>query len=242
VSLLVLVATGCQVQIHTTVSMQGDGHGTVTQAVGFDDAALRRVGDLDKQLHVEDLEAAGWTVDPAVKEGDTTWVRAHHSFSSAAEATALVGQLSGPDGPYRDVVVTHSDGLLSSSSSVSGIIDTTAGFRMFGDPELISTIGGDGTGGVLDRISKEEGRPAADMVTVSFTSELPGISRTTDVVFSDTKPTKFKVSASRSKLKDLLRTLVVLVLVIGTVVLIARRIRSNRLRTRPLMRRRSFQR
>lgn len=241
-ALLVLAATGCQVQIHTTVNMQSNGHGTVTQAVGFDDAALRRVGDLDRQLHVEDLEAAGWTVEAAVKEGDTTWVRAHHEFTSAAEATALVGQLSGPDGPYRDVVVSHSDGLLSSSSSVTGIIDTTAGFRMFGDPDLIAAIGGDGTGGALDRIAAEEGRPAADMVTVSFTSQIPGISRTTDVVFSDTEPTAFKVSANHSKLKDLLRTLVVLALVVGTAVLIVGRVRAHRLRTRRLMRRGPFQR
>jgi hypothetical protein len=241
-ALVLVVATGCQVRIHTTVSMQSNGHGTVTQAVGFDDAALRRVGDLDQQLHVDDLEAAGWSVDPAVKEGDVTWVRAHHSFSSAAEATSLVGQLSGPDGPYRDVLVRHSDGLLSSSSSVTGVIDTTAGFKLFGDPELITAIGGDGTGGVLDRIAKEEGRPAADMVTVSFTSEIPGISRTTDVMFSDTEPTAFKVSANHSNLKDLLRTVVVLGLAIGTVVLIVRQVRARRLRTRRLMRRSPFQR
>jgi len=242
VAILLLFATGCQVQIHTTVTMQGNGQGTVTQGVGFDDAALRRVGNLDQQLHVDDLAQAGWTVDPAVKEGDTTWVRAHHPFSSPAEATRLVGQISGPDGPYRDVVVKHSDGLLSSSSSVTGVIDTTAGFKMFGDPALVATMGGDGTGGLLERIAKEEGRPAADMVTVSFTSELPGISRTTDVVFSDSKPSEFKVGATKSNLMDLLRTIVVVALVGGTVAVIALRVRARRLRTRSVMRRGPFQR
>jgi len=242
VAILLLFATGCQVQIHTTVTMQGNGQGTVTQAVGFDDAALRRVGNLDQQLHVDDLAQAGWTVDPAVKEGDTTWVRAHHPFSSPAEATRLVGHISGPDGPYRDVVVKHSDGLLSSSSSVTGVIDTTAGFKMFGDPALVATMGGDGTGGLLERIAKEEGRPAADMVMVSFTSELPGISRTTDVVFSDSKPSEFKVGATKSNLMDLLRTIVVVALVGGTVAVIALRVRARRLRTRSVMRRGPFQR
>jgi len=242
VGVLLLIATGCQVQIHTTVSMQGNGKGKVTQAVGFDDAALRRVGNLDLQLRVDDLRQAGWTVEPAVKEGDITWVRAYHPFSSPSEATRLVGQISGPDGPYRDVVVKHSDGLLSSSSSVTGVIDTTAGFKMFGDPALVATMGGDGTGGLLDRIAKEEGRPAADMVTVSFTSELPGISRTTDVVFSDSKPTVFKVGATKSNLLDLLRNLVVIVLVAITAAVIALRIRARRLRTRRVMRRSPFQR
>ncbi len=239
---LVIVLTGCQVQIRTTVTMGSDGHGTVTQAIGFDDAALRRVGDLDQQLRVDDLTRAGWVVDPATTEGDTTWVRAHHEFSDADEATALVGQLSGPDGPYRDVVVTHSSGLLSSSSSVTGVIDTTAGFRMFGDPALIATMGGDGTGGLLDRIAQEERRPAGDMVSVAFTAELPGIERTTEVVFSDTLPSAFKVGATQSRIMDALQKLVVLMLVAGTVAVVALRLRARRLRTRRLMRRGPFQR
>lgn len=242
VLVLVIALTGCQVQIRTTITMQSNGRGTVTGAVGFDDAALRRVGDLGRQLRTEDLVQAGWTVDPATKEGDTTWVRAHHPFGDAAEATALLAQLSGPDGPYRDVEVTHDDGLLSTSSSVSGVIDTTAGFRMFGDPELISTMGGDGTGGLLDRIAAAEGRPAADMVTVAFTADIPGISRTTEVAFSDPNPSAFRVSASHSKLKDRMRTLVVVALAVGTVSVIGLRVRAHRMRTRRLMRRGPFQR
>lgn len=240
--LLVLITAGCQVQIHTTVTMQESGRGVVTQAVGFDDDAMRRVGDLDRQLRVEDLTAAGWTVDPAVKEGDTTWVRAHHTFSDPAEATALVGQLSGPDGPYRDLRIARDEGLLSASYSVSGVIDPTAGFTMFGDPELLSTMGGDGSGGLLDRIAAEEGRPAADMVTIAFTSELPGISRTTEVVFSDPNPSAFTVRASHSRIMEQLRRVVVFILVVGTVTIIGLRIRARHLRTRRLMRRSPFQR
>lgn len=240
--LLVLITAGCQVQIHTTVTMQESGRGVVTQAVGFDEDAMRRVGDLDRQLRVEDLTAAGWTVDPAVKEGDTTWVRAHHTFSDPAEATALVGQLSGPDGPYRDLRIARDEGLLSASYSVSGVIDPTAGFTMFGDPELLSTMGGDGSGGLLDRIAAEEGRPAADMVTIAFTSELPGISRTTEVVFSDPNPSAFTVRASHSRIMEQLRRVVVFILVVGTVAIIGLRIRARHLRTRRLMRRSPFQR
>jgi hypothetical protein len=240
--LLVLLASGCQVQIHTTVTMQENGHGTVMQAVGFDDAALRRVGNLDEQLRVDDLTPAGWTVDPAVKDGETTWVRAHHEFSNPAEATALVGQLSGPDGPYRDVLVERSEGVLSSSFSVAGVIDPTAGFRMFGDPELLSVMGGDGSGGLLDRIAKEEGRPANEMVSIAFTSELPGISRTTEVVFSDPNPSAFEVRASHSRIMEQLRRLVVFLLIVGTLAIIGLRIRARRLRTRRLMRRSPFQR
>ena len=238
---LLLLATGCEVRIHTTVSMSGNGHGTVTQAVGFDDAALARVGDLDQQVAGDDLRAAGWVIDPAVKEGDITWVRAHHAFSSPAQATALVAQLSGPDGPYRDVRVTRSDGLLSNDETVEGVIDPTAGFSMFGDPALTTTVGGDGTGGLLDRIAAQEGRPAADMVTVSFTAELPGLTRTTDVSFSDTRPTAFRMDSSTSKLLDLLGTLVVLLLMGATIAVVGLRIRARRLRTRRLMRRSRFQ-
>jgi hypothetical protein len=79
-------------------------------------------------------------------------------------------------------------------------------------------------------------------VSIAFTSELPGISRTTEVVFSDPNPSAFEVRASQSKIMDLLRRLVVFVMVGGTLVIIGLRIRARRLRTRRLMRRSPFQR
>ena len=50
---------GCQVDLHVDVQVNEDGSGSVTVAAGLDDAALARVGNLDQQLRVDDLEAGG---------------------------------------------------------------------------------------------------------------------------------------------------------------------------------------
>ena len=69
-ALVVFVAAGCRVQIETKVDVGLDGKGTITQGIGFDDAALKRVGDPAQALRADDLVQAGWEVDAASKEGD----------------------------------------------------------------------------------------------------------------------------------------------------------------------------
>lgn len=44
-ALIVVIAAGCRVQIETKIDVGLDGKGTITQGIGFDDAALKRVGD-----------------------------------------------------------------------------------------------------------------------------------------------------------------------------------------------------
>jgi hypothetical protein len=231
----VLVAAGCQVQLVTTVKVEGDGSGTITQALGLDAAALARVGDLDQQLRVSDLEAAGWTVDDPVTEGDTTWVRAHHDFADADEANLLLAQLSGPQGPYKDMVVTRTSGPLSTTTEVAGTMDLSAGVAMFGDDQLAQTLGGDGSGGLVARIEAEEGRPVGEMVQVSMVVDLPSADETVQgALGSAAQP--IDVSSSESHLLTRVGQLFLLVLVLLTAAVVVLRIRARRMRTRRMMR------
>jgi hypothetical protein len=232
---VLVVAAGCRVQMATTVVVEPDGSGTVTQAVGFDAAALARVGDLDQQLRVADLEAAGWTVDDPAVEGDTTWVRAHQAFDDPDEANLLLAQLSGPKGPYRDLVVTRTSGLLSTTTEFSGTMDLGAGVAMFGDDQLAATLGGDGSGGLISRIEAAEGRPAGEMVEVSLAVALPGA----DEAISGTLGSpaqQIDVSSSENHVFSLAWKLFVAALVLLTVAVAALRVRVRRRRTRRMMR------
>lgn len=235
VLIALVVAAGCQVQVATTVEVKADGSGTVTQAVGFDAAALARVGDLSQQVAATDLEAAGWTVDDPVTEGDTTWVRAHHAFADADEANAVLGQLSGPDGPYRDLAVTRTSGLLSTTTQLTGTMDLSAGIAMFGDPQLTATLGGDPSGGLVARIEAEEGRPADQMVDVSLRVDLPGADETVQGV-SGSAAQPIDVSSSESHLFSLVWKVLGALLVLGTVTIVVLRVRVRRRRTRRMMR------
>ena len=234
-ALIVVIAAGCRVQIETKIEVGLDGKGTITQGIGFDDAALKRVGDPARALRADDLVKAGWVVDATSKEGDLTWIRVHHSFTTPEEGTALLAQLSGPDGPYRDMLIKRSDGLLSTSVKVTGQIDTTAGLQMFGDEQLATTLGGDASGGLLAKIEAEEKAPPASMVDLDLVVTAGGSTKTYNASFTDTDTQKVKVSSSKDKFLEILGTLFVLLLAVLTATVIGLRWRKRRLRTRRLM-------
>ena len=234
-ALIVVIAAGCRVQIETKIEVGLDGKGTITQGIGFDDAALKRVGDPARALRADDLVKAGWVVDATSKEGDLTWIRVHHSFTTPEEGTALLAQLSGPDGPYRDMLIKRSDGLLSTSVKVTGQIDTTAGLQMFGDEQLATTLGGDASGGLLAKIEAEEKAPPASMVDLDLVVTAGGSTKTYNASFTDTDTQKVKVSSSKDKFFEILGTIFVLLLAGLTAIVIGLRYRKRRLRTRRLM-------
>jgi hypothetical protein len=231
----VVVAAGCQVQLVTTVQVDPDGSGSVTQAIGFDDAALARVGNVDEQLHVGDLEQAGWTVDEPVKEGDTTWVRAHRAFDDADEANAVLAQLSGPEGPYRDLYVTRRAGLLSTTTEVTGTLDLSGGVAIFGDQQLTDALGGDPSGGLVARVEAEEGRPVSDMVDVVLTVDLPDAEESIQGRPGD-GPQTLEVSSTDSHLLSVAFKALIVVLVVLTGAVIALRARVRRRRRKRMMR------
>lgn len=234
-ALVVFVAAGCRVQIETKIDVGLNGKGTITQGIGFDDAALKRVGDPAQALRADDLVQAGWEVDAASKEGDLTWIRVHQSFETPEEGSALLAQLSGPDGPYRDMFITRSDGFFSTSVNVTGQIDTTAGLAMFGDQQLATTLGGDASGGLLAKIEAEEKAPPASMIGLDLIVTAGGTTKTYDASFTDTDTQKVKVGSSRDKFLQIFEALVVFGLAGLTATVIGLRYRKRRLRTRRLM-------
>lgn len=188
-----------------------------------------------RALRADDLVKAGWEVDAASKEGDLTWIRVHQSFETPEGGTALLAQLSGPDGPYRDLLIKRSDGLLSTSVKVTGQIDTTAGLQMFGDQQLATTLGGDASGGLLAKIEAEEKASPASMVDLDLVVIAGGSTKTYNASFTDTDTQKVKVSSSKDKFLEILGTVFVLLLAGLTATVIGLRYRKRRLRTRRLM-------
>ena len=234
---LLVVLTGCRVQLDTTIDIGLDGKGIITQGIGFDDAALKRVGDPARALRAQDLVDAGWVVEPVVKEGDLTWVRIRHEFDTPEQANDLFAQLSAPEGPFRDFEVIRTSGPLSDSVRFSGVLDTSAGLAVFGDKALADALGGDASGGLVARVEKEEGRPAGTMVGLDLSVTTGGTSRTWTGSFAEPSVRQLRVSDSRWKVLDLLGRIVLVVLTVLTIAVVALRIRVRRMRRRRLMRR-----
>ncbi|MBW3646090.1 MAG: hypothetical protein KY441_11385, partial [Actinobacteria bacterium] len=142
-AVVVLVAGGCRIQVHVGVDVDGDGSGAVRVAVTFDEEALRRVDDLSEQLVVDDLEAAGWTVEQPTEGPDgTTVVAAEKPFATTAELGQVVEELGGAGGPFRNFTVERQTGVLTSTYTLEGEVDLTAGVEGFGDEDLRQRLQG----------------------------------------------------------------------------------------------------
>lgn len=197
--LLVLLAA-CQMQVAVDVTVEEDGSGLVSVGVGLDDDALARAGNLDEQLRVDDLRAAGWYVAPPAREGDVTWVRASKAFSTPEQAASVLGEITGPDGALRDFEVGREEGTFGTTYTVDGIVDLTAGPATFSDAELAAALEGEPFGGLIQAIEAEEGRPISEMVTFRVTTDLPGAAapQVYEASFADAEPTVVDSSSTQS--------------------------------------------
>lgn len=142
VALLAWATTACQVTLTAGVDVNRNGTGRVVAGLGLDDEAVREVGDLTTALRLDDVRSAGWLVDAPRKEADgLTWVRASKPFSEPEQVPAIVAELNGPGGPFRDFTVTRTKSLTRAKTTFTGTVDLAAGLTGLADAELTAALG-----------------------------------------------------------------------------------------------------
>lgn len=169
-----LALVACQVRVTAGIDVGADGEGTVRAAVGLDADAVKAVGDLAAALRVDDLRAAGWQVDGPRQEGDgLTWVRAARPFSDVEEANLALSELSGPDGPFRNLSFERERSFLRTRTRLAGTVDLSGGLTGFADADLRDLLGDT----ILLDAEGLKGELGADIdqaVRVQFEARLPG--------------------------------------------------------------------
>ncbi len=162
-----------QVVVDTVVETSGAG--TVTVSVGFDEAALARVGDPGTQLQIQDLRVAGWEVtDSSTGADGITWIRASKPFGTPAAMSAVLAEIAGPETFFSQMAFQRTETDDDITYTVTGQVDLSNGVATFSDPELAAQLGGDPFGGNLAAIEAEEGRPIEDMVTFEINTQVAG--------------------------------------------------------------------
>lgn len=175
VALLAWLTAACHVTIATGIDVARDGSGRVTAALGLDADALKELDDLSQALKVDDLRAAGWAVEPPHKEDDgLTWVRASKPFADPAQAGAVLAELSGPDGPFRDLRIVRAKSLTRSRTTFTGTLDLSRGLEGLSDPDLTAALGDVDVALDLDGLRRRFGDQLARAITVEVTAGLPG--------------------------------------------------------------------
>ncbi len=162
-------------EVDVSIDVDEDDSGAVRVAVALDEQARRRVGDLSGQLMVEDLEAAGWTLEPPTDRPDgETVVTAEKPFAASAELGPIMEELAGAGGPFRNFTLERQTGALTTTYTLEGEVDLSAGVEGFGDDDLRQRLQGSGFG--LDRqsLERETGTPLEQLFDVRVTADLPG--------------------------------------------------------------------
>jgi predicted enzyme related to lactoylglutathione lyase len=188
-ALVALTATACQVRTTVAVDVADDGSGTVEVAVGLDAEAVGRLPDLDDDgrstaadlaglVRTDDLAAAGWhlsdpAADPSADDG-AVWIRATKPFGTPEEAGRVLGEITGTDGPLRDLRVDRDDSFGRTRFTFEGAADLSGGLEAFGDEGLAAALDGEVLGEDAAAVEEELGRPLADMFTLEISADLPG--------------------------------------------------------------------
>ena len=175
-ALLVVLLASCRLEVHVGLDVESDGSGEVTVGVSLDDDAVRRAGgNLDERIEVDDLVATGWTVTGPAKEDDgLTWIRASKPFGTPEEAGAVMAEINGPDGPFRDFEVTKERSFATTTWQFAGTVDFQRGLEAFSDPALAAALGGQPLGETVEQIEQRLGDSLERLVGIEVAVRLPG--------------------------------------------------------------------
>ena len=175
VGVLALGLTGCDVRTEVLVDVDEAGSGTVTVSAGLDADAVDRLPSLDDLVMVDDLDDAGWSVTGPDRDDDgITWIRAEKGFASPDEANAILADISGPEGPFRDLTLSREMALARTRLEFDGTVDLTGGLTAFSDAALTQSLEGHPLGETVEQIEARLGEPMADVFSFELVVRMPG--------------------------------------------------------------------
>jgi hypothetical protein len=172
-TLFILCLSACQATVRIGIVVGPKGAGTVSVTASLDHDAAAAVPDLAQTLRTADLRQAGWRIDgPSPVPGGGMTVVVTKAFSTPAEAVQVLGELSGPTGPFRDLNLVRDTSLLGTTTTFTGTVDLTCGLACFGDPQLQQTLGANL--GLDPTKLQQAGIDPAQILTFEVGVRLPG--------------------------------------------------------------------
>jgi hypothetical protein len=156
---LVLVATSCKAAVDVSIAVSDHGSGAVAVTATFDDEAAARVGpDLATALHTEDLKASGWAVSPPRHAGTEWRVTATKPFGSPAGLQAVLDDVGGTHGVFRDWGVEIDSSFGRQTWTVRGRVVLSGTLDQFGDSDLTKALDGLPLGRTPEQLQAELGK------------------------------------------------------------------------------------
>ena len=139
---LVVLGSGCRLDVSVDVSIGKTGQGTVAVTAKADAEMLAKAPGVLNELKFDDLTSTGWTVgSPAAQADGSTSITLSKPFASPAEANLILGGLNGPKGPLHDLAITQTRSFSRVTTAVSGSVSLQDGLDALSDSELTAALG-----------------------------------------------------------------------------------------------------
>ena len=171
---VVLLATGCRLDIDVAVSMAADGSGTLSVRAVADAELVAAAPAAVQRPLVDDLASAGWTVDgPTPTDDGGMALVLSHRFDDGDDLTALLATIGPPIIDPRVVRELSADDLgriTAADTTLTATLGLPDGFASFSDADLVNALGGEPFATDLAGLEPD------DVMTVEMTVALPDTS------------------------------------------------------------------
>jgi hypothetical protein len=160
----------CQVDVAVDLVVEPDGTGQIAVTVVADQDVLDQIPTLIDDLVLDDVVAAGWSIDGPRAPDDGTgglFLQMTHPFRSQGEATNLLQSL-GP--PFTQMELGRGTNGDVTTNQLSGRL-VLSGFDAFADADLVAAVGGQP---FAEQIAASGATPA-DSFDVTLQALLPGV-------------------------------------------------------------------
>ena len=166
-----VLCASCRVDVNVDVAMQLDGSGVVTITAVADAAVVKQAPSLATDLRFDDVKTAGWTVvGPTAEANGGLRVVLTKTFQTPAQATEILANVSGPDGPLVGIALARDRNGALTTFHLNGTLQVTGGMAAFSDATLLTAVGAR----PYARELAAAGVLPTDAVGVTFTAALPG--------------------------------------------------------------------
>lgn len=170
-AVVTIVLSSCRVDTSVSLVVKPNGSGAVTVKAVADAELVAKAPNLAADIRTTDLQDAGWKVSgPTAGDDGTLAVELVRSFRTPAEATSILSQINGTNGPLHAIGLARTGSATNSTWTLTGKLEVVGGLKAFADDSTVQLLGG---APYADDI-RAMGLDLGDAVGVSFNASLPG--------------------------------------------------------------------
>lgn len=174
--------SSCRVDTTVSITVDRDGSGQLIVDVVADKDIVQQVPRLAGDLDFNDMVKAGWVVEsPTSTEDGGLRVVLRHEFANETQASALLTQLNGARGPFRDVRISREGKSRDSVWKLTGRLEVTGGLQAFADDQLLQVVGAT----PYEQTVQDAGLDLGKAISLQFNAILPGEVKSTTGVAQD---------------------------------------------------------